>query len=264
MAFLGANYHPSNLPLFLMLDTIYNSHEDFVAAILAAIETVESEPNLKAEMEREKIVLLAPYHGGSWVLGFKKSISSVRDLKGMTIRSIGGVRAEFYKQLGVTPVNVVASDHYEALDRGTIDGWGDGALLAVSALKIHEITKYIYMINAGSGLSLGICMNLDVYRSLPQDVQEMLSKLKREYGIRFAQNLMDSEGQMYSEWEKKYGGKRIYPSPEDQKVLLEAGRKANELFIKKQESAGHKAAGDVVSFYMNALKKYEDERSKKK
>jgi len=36
------------------------------------------------------------------------------------------------------------------------------------------------------------------------------------------------------------------PSPEDEKILFEAGRKANEIFIKQQESAGHTAAGKVL------------------
>ena len=39
----------------LALDSIYNCHEDYVAAMLAGIETIENEPNLKAEIEKQKL-----------------------------------------------------------------------------------------------------------------------------------------------------------------------------------------------------------------
>ena len=75
---------------------------------------------------------------------------------------------------------------------------------------------------------------------------------------------MKTEAETILEWETKFGVKKMYPSPEDQKILFEAGRKANEVFIKQQESAGHAAAGKVLNYYVSAMKKYEDERAKKK
>ena len=258
IAFLGANYHLSHLPLYAMIDTIYNCHEDYVAATFASIDTAENEPNVKAELERQKIVLIAPYLGGALQMGFKKCIDSIQDIKGMSVRTQGGIRAEFLRQLGAKPVPMVSTEMYEALRRGTIDAWADGGIMPAHSYKIPEISKCIYMVNSGTPAAFGVFMNLDVFKSLPKDIQEMISKLKREFGVRFAEALMELEPKLLQENEKKYGLKIMYPSPEDRKILFEAGRKANEAFIKQQESAGHTAAGKVVSFYTNALKKYEE------
>ena len=61
-------------------------------------------------------------------MGFKKCINSVKELRGMSVRTMGGVRAEFLKQLGANPVNLVITDVYEAVDRGMIHAWADAAL----------------------------------------------------------------------------------------------------------------------------------------
>ena len=74
----------------------------------------------------------------------------------------------------------------------------------------------------------------------------------------------DLEVGFYREWETKYGVKKIYPSPEDLKTLQEAGQKATDFILKKQESEGHKGARPVGDYYMTALKKHEDQRAGKK
>ena len=38
--------------------------KDYGAAILAVLDTEENEPNLKAELEKEGVVPIAPYFGG--------------------------------------------------------------------------------------------------------------------------------------------------------------------------------------------------------
>lgn len=264
MAHAVGFYHPSNFPLMLALDSIYNCNKDYVAAMLAGIETIETEPNLRAEMEREKVVQVAPYHGGAFQMGFKKCINSVKELKGMSIRTMGGVRAEFLKQLGANPVNIVFTDTYEAVSRGMIQAWADAGVVAASSVKLPEVAKCLYMINSGTFLGAGSFMNLEVFRGLPQDVQQIILNLRKDFSVHFAQSLMDTEAEVIREWETKFGVIRMVPSPEDEKILFEAGRKANEIFVKQQESAGHTAAGKVLSFYMNAMKKYEDERARKK
>lgn len=264
IAWVTNTYHPSDFPFFMMVDGVYNTHEDYVAAILACVDTVENEPNVKAELEKQKVVHLFPWHGGAWQIVTKKCLNSIKDLKGMTIRTVGGIRSEFYKQLGASPVPLSAPESYEALDRGTVEASGDGGIVVMHMFKLQQIVKCVYMINSGTQVGSAALMNIDVFKSLPKDVQEIVPKLRRESAVRLAQSQMEMEAGMRKEWETKYGVTFKYPSEEDQKILVEAGRKANEAFVKQQESRGHQEAGKVLNFYMNALKKYEDERAKKK
>ena len=118
--------------------------------------------------------------------------------------------------------------------------------------------------NNGGAIGDGIFMNLKTFKSLPVDVQKMFIDLRREYGIKMSQKLMDDEERYYKEWETKYGIKRFDLSPEDQKTNIEAGKKAIDFMIKQQESGGHSGARKLWDYYMNALKKYEDQRAQKK
>lgn len=254
---------PSNFPLYMLLEHINNYHQDYVAALLAGIETLEKEPNVKAELEKEKVVLLLPFTSGQTIIGTKKCLSSINDLKGRIVRSVGGVRTQYYKNLGANPVFLPITDTYEALDRGTVSAICDFNATLISAFKFYEVAKCWYMDNPGGAVAVGGFMNLEGFRKFSKDIQEMFIELRREYTVRFAKDLMDFESEIYRELETKHGIQYVYPSPEDKKILLEAGQKANEYLIKKQESEGHTGAQKVVDYYTNALKKYEAERIKK-
>jgi len=85
LGWISSTYHPSNLPLYLMLDNPFAFRQDYGAAMLASIDTMDKEPNLKAEIEREGIILVCPYISGQMQIASKKPIDSNKDLKGKTI-----------------------------------------------------------------------------------------------------------------------------------------------------------------------------------
>ena len=148
------------------------------------------------------------------------------------------------------------------MDRGTIDAF-DCAIVLSTGFKHYEVTKCLHLINAGGSLVAGGFMDLKVFRSLPQDIQKIILDLRREYGLMMAQKQWDDEQKYYKEWNAKYGVTIKPLSPEDQKTNLEAGKKAQEYFLKQQESSGHGAARKVWDYYMGARLKYEAERVKK-
>ena len=155
MAWVSSTYFPSQLPRYLMLDNIFNYGDDYVAAVLALIDTVDNEPNLKTELEKENIILMCPHISGHALIGLKKCPESVADLKGKTIRTYGGVRTDFYKGLGANPVFMSFSDLYEAMSRGTIDAIGDLAVALAGAFKLYEVVDCMYYIKPGGSLASG-------------------------------------------------------------------------------------------------------------
>ena len=163
----SSTYHPSNLPLFLMLDNPFSFRQDYVAALLAQIDTTENEPNLRAEMEREGIIMMGPHISGQMQIGSKKPIDSVKDLKGRTIRTYGGGRGKYLEVFGMNPIFMAYSDIYEALDRGTIDA-AEMVMMLSQTFKHYEVAKYLYMTNAGGSLAGGIFMNRKVFNKLPK------------------------------------------------------------------------------------------------
>jgi TRAP-type C4-dicarboxylate transport system substrate-binding protein len=152
---------------------------------------------------------------------------------------------------------------HEALDRGTIDS-AEEVMMLSQTYKHYEVTKYLYMTNAGGALATGTYINRKLFNKFPKDIQDALIKLRLEYSERYANGTQTEEVGFYREWEKKHGVKIVYPSPADQKALQEAGQKATDFILKKQEADGIKGARKVWDYYMAALKKYEDQRAKKK
>jgi TRAP-type C4-dicarboxylate transport system substrate-binding protein len=263
LAWFGAALFPSNLPLYGIIDNNLNAHADFTAAMFAVMETLEKQPDIKAEVEREKIMLILPYSAGTWLIGSKKCYQSIKDIKGQTIRTVGGAKLVLFKNLGANPVLMMYSDVYEALDRGTIQAL-EGAVIMSDAFKHYEVIKCAYLHGTGSAMSGGLYINLDVFKKSPKDIQEIFLKLRNEFAVRFGQNLKENEAAMLHEWTTKHGVTVKYPTPGDQKVIFEAAQKANDEWMKQEEARGNKAAGKVWDYYTKALKRYEDERAQRK
>jgi len=270
LAWVSSTYFPSQFPRYLMLDNLFNFGDDYVAAMLALIDTVDNEPNLKEELARADIILVAPHISGHAPTGTKTPLKSIKELKGKSLRTYGGVRTQFYTNLGANPIFMSFSDMYEAMNRGTLDALGDMAIVLSNAFKLYEVVKFVNT-NAppgvhgnGGALASGFYMSLKKFNALPKDTQKMFLDLRKEYGVRYAQTLMDDESAMRKEWETKHGVKFSDASPEDQKFIQQAGSAANEQMLKKQEADGHKGVREVWAYYLKARQNYEAERAKKK
>ena len=240
--------------MWFMLDNVFNYRSDYVASVLASIETIENEPNLKTEFEKQKIFLLGSHISGQAQTGLTKPINSVNELKGRTLRTIGGAKTLFWQNLGVNPIFMAFGELYEALGRGTVDGIGDCAISLANTFKLYEVIKVMYMADAGGVVAGGLCINTDVWKKIPKDLQKVLLDLRHDYGIRYAQQTMDLEAVLYKEWQTKHGVKVQYPTPEDQKTIQAAGLKANADLIKKQVSEGHRRIPEGVGLLSGGIK----------
>ena len=269
-AWVSSTYFPAQLPNYMMLDNLFNFGDDYVAAVLAAIDTAENEPNLKAELAKQDIILIAPHISGHAPIGTKQTLNSVKDLKGKSLRTYGGVRTQFYTNLGANPIFMPFNEMYEAMDRGTIDSLGDMAIVLSNAFKLYDVAKNINSGNPpgvhgnGGALASGFYMSKKKFDQFPKETQKMLLDLRREYAIRYAQTLMDDEAAIRTEWKAKHNVKFSDASPADEKFILEAGNIANEQMFKKQETEGHKSVRATWAYYLQARNKYEAERSGKK
>lgn len=262
LTFLSSTYHPSNLPLFMMIDNVQNCGDDYIASLLAVDETMANEPNLKAELEREKIIMMIPHSSGNSPLATKKPLNSLSELRGKTFRTYGGARVKWYDQFNANAIFMPYPDIYEAVDRGTVFGSDIGILLS-DGFKHYEVMKYIMKIRLGASLAAGTFMNRDQFLKFPKDIQKILLDLRKDYIVYFGQRLMDDESKCLARWEKDHGVKVIELSQEDQKLNQAAGKKAQELLLAEQVKSGHKMAPETWNYYKNALARIEKERAKK-
>jgi TRAP-type C4-dicarboxylate transport system substrate-binding protein len=101
-----------------------------------------------------------------------KPVRTLEDLKGLKIRSPGGMQTLYIKALGAEPVFMPLGDVYMAMDTGTIDGLVTCPPL-VLAFKLHEVAKHGVKATFGC-VSEGVVMNKKTWDKTPADLQKII------------------------------------------------------------------------------------------
>lgn len=101
-----------------------------------------------------------------------KPITSIADMKKMKIR-LGGVMAgRAAQKLGINITTVAASELYESLQRGVIDGGEFSTPCSDDSLKLQEVAPYwcspAWYQSAGVN---GVMINKDAWDALPEEYQ---------------------------------------------------------------------------------------------
>jgi TRAP-type transport system periplasmic protein len=254
ITFVSANYFVSNFPLFIVLDMPGNGGSDYLAPVQALMDSVDHQAALKAELEKQKMVLMVPYTSGLMQFAFKTRPEGLKDLKGKTIRSVGTGVTKYLQNLGANPVFMSYNDIYEAIDRGTIGGSSISMMMS-DALKHSEVMKGILLGNYAVSLAVGVYMNQDVYKKLPADVQKILMDLRTELGIRYATATKDFEAKIYRNWMDE-GVSVISLNAEDRKINEKAIKDARESLLEEYAKKNAEVR-NVWDYYSKAVKKYE-------
>jgi TRAP-type C4-dicarboxylate transport system substrate-binding protein len=129
----------------------------------------------------------------------KKPVRSLEDLKGLELRASGGV-AQYLKALGAAPVGMPQSETPEALQKGVVQG-AVSSLETLMDFKYAELCKYVTMIN-GPVYPFAVVMNMEKWKSLPKDVQEVMDGLGTEQAW-WTGNYMDQHVIKSIAWSKK-------------------------------------------------------------
>ena len=68
-------------------------------------------------------------------------------MKGQSLRTYGGARTDFYKELGMNPIFMPFNEIYNAMDRGTINAIGENVVLLGNAFKLNEVIGNVHQGN---------------------------------------------------------------------------------------------------------------------
>lgn len=134
-------------------------------------------PILSALYEKQNVKVLhyAAYSEG--VIGSRKPIKNLRDMKGMKIRAPVPGALNSIKGWGAVPTRIASGEMYDALSKGAIDaivtGWGSHY-----ARKLYEVEDYFV---GPIWQTIWVAfMNLKKWNSLPKDIQKVMSEVSKE------------------------------------------------------------------------------------
>jgi len=118
-----------------------------------------------------------------------KKISSLKDLQGMKIRVTGSAKAAVIQRMGAVPVQIPTPEVREALSRGTVDGIN----FVYTSLFPYDLNPLVKTgtadMNFGGWISSYIISDRK-WKSLPADVQQVMSKLAEKYSRQNCEKVM--------------------------------------------------------------------------
>lgn len=189
----------------------------------------------KKEYERMGVYLGAWVNVSGYNLISKKPVRKLEDLKGMKIRSIGGICSEFLEALGAVPVMLQNSESYTGLQSGVVDG----VLLAsgpIEAMKLQENAKYLVDLGI---MHMGIpyTLNKGFFDKLPAE-QKVFFYNKLRQASQIASQAYDLEDDAAVKRMQEAGVEFITLPPEELARFHAAVQPVIERFVEQNEAKG--------------------------
>jgi TRAP-type C4-dicarboxylate transport system substrate-binding protein len=177
-------------------------------------------------------------------------LRTVADLRGRKILAPGPAAA-WLEGTGAVAVEGSLTTYYTQIQTGVADGVLTILTGAVPS-RIHEVAPYITLVGIGGQLTGALSINLDKWRSLPEDVQRVLAELGPEY----SKGVADEIAARYERGltTMQADGAQVYELPHEEKLKwLDGLPNIARQWAAATEKRGI-PAGEVLGIYLDALR----------
>jgi TRAP-type transport system periplasmic protein len=220
IAFVNPNYQPGKAPLLTVTSLPATGAWD-MCPTSKALQGLMEMPEVKAELDALNIRYLGPLTNDSYGVWTNKRVRNLGDLKGLKLRAIG-MQANLLHAIGGVPVSLGATEIYQAIEKGTLDGALGNPSFAIG-YKWDEVTKYYYNIPFG-GLGQYVVINKSSWDKIPPDLQKRIDAL-HDIACGTAQEIYQGGGEALLEADVAKGKITvIQPTPEDIAKLMKVSK----------------------------------------
>lgn len=119
----------------------------------------------------------------------KRPIMKLGDWDGLLVQSISPPTAAVIEALGGSPVPIPFVEAYSSLQKGVVDATIQSSADFVIPYKLYEVADYITLCNLMLPHT-AVTVNLDVWNSLPGDIQDILLEEGLRYGEEKSEDTM--------------------------------------------------------------------------
>ena len=194
--------------------------------------------------------VLAPVGIDTYHFVTKFPIETVDDLNGHKIGT-AGLALNWLKGVDATPVAGALPDFYNSMSTGLYDGIMTFESV-VAPYKFYEVAPYITKINFGAQYASALTVNLDIWESLPEDVQQIIQEVADEYRDIAAESYR--EGGEASLQKAVEGGATINELSDEQRAAYAAKLPNIAREWAEQLDAQGKPGTEVLETYMRLSK----------
>ncbi len=105
------------------------------------------------------------------VATMKKQVKKPEDAAGLKLKTAGGMYDKIARRYGITPVSIAATETYEAMQRGVVEGC-DFHFPTIRSYRLNEQIKYITNGMRCGGYPGAVIFNEKKWDKLPQEIQK--------------------------------------------------------------------------------------------
>jgi len=198
--------------------------------------------------EYKGVKLLGVWTHGPGQMFTKKTVAGINDIKGLKIRTGGGVAEAVANAIGASAFVKPAPESYELLKSGVADGVFF-PLESVVSFKLDTVLEQATIFPGGMYSSaFGFFMNEDKWNKLPKQDQAAIEKLSYEYVARSNGQSWDTADQKGLDALKKSGVKIVAA---DKALVAEVQKRSAPIiddWIKKASAKGVDAKAILAEF----------------
>ncbi len=249
---VAAPYYAGKLPLNNWTYAVPFGPGDPKVILDAAKQLYRDVPELVAELEQYNQKPLIPMVIDTYNLTSKRPIVTFEAFKGVKIASIGAYHPKILKAAGASAIHMPVAERYTALQTGVIEAeflpWDISF-----AYKYHDYNKHATWVNMGAAMPTMLTVNMDFWKKLPKDLQDLMLEVAEEATQRNADLINTRREAAIKGFEA--AGVKVHKMPFEERVKW-----ANALtdipgeWIKEMEKK--KLAGrQVMGHYLDLLEK---------
>lgn len=180
MSLISYGYYPAMVPLSRGLEWYFMGCDHADTLLKVSRDLYQTYAPLRQEWEtRNNCKVLYFTNWDYCPLFMKKPITKVEQMKGLKIRGYG-VGAETIDRLGGRGMPVVAAEVYQSLERGILDGVFAYCFVTAEKAKLYEQAPNIVEIGAGAHAPTTVVINLELWKSLPNDIKAIFEQTAEE------------------------------------------------------------------------------------
>lgn len=179
IGWVGTLWEPAKMPL--MNVTFYAPFATGDVRVLNEIghEMHERVPAMNAAWDKYNQVFLGVQVADTYNVFSKFPLKSLADLEGKKLYTPGAV-ASWLKGTGAVGIDGGLPVYYNGVKTGLADG-GIVITTGMFPFKLHEVGRYVTVVDMGGPISGALTMNKDTWNSLPAYMRDIFTKLGVEY-----------------------------------------------------------------------------------
>lgn len=201
-----------------------------------------------AEIQDTKLMMVLATGPGD--IFTKSPVKTLEDLQGLEIRATG-LSAKTLDAMGATPVAMPQSEAYEALSRGVVQG-NLSPVEVLQGWRHAEVTEYLTMTPFLYNTLFFVTMNLDVWNSIPVELQETITAATEDFFEDTAIGLWDMQNEAALEFAVDETNQEVISLSEEETARwMEKVMPIQQEFIDEMDALGldGEAALDTVNKY---------------